>query len=258
MLIELEYGQAATLRGIELWDNDGAIYASALASGDVKIYKNGGAGANLGTLPSVSVGNTYDVVLTAAELQTTQAVIEFVDQPAGTAFASRTITIQTWGHPSAFDPQGVILAGTAQTTGTTAAVVRLANGQEPEAGQDIEFVAGPWLGRRVITSVEDMGASNYQATLDRAAPVSLDNTSRYRISGGSLPTSVEEFTADVATAASIAALDAKIDTLDTVADAVKVKTDSLTFTQAGHVDANIQRINDVAITGDGSGTPFNV
>lgn len=40
--------------------------------------------------------------------------------------------------------------------------------------------------------------------------------------------------------------------------AIKAKTDSLTFTQANHVDANIQRINDVAITGDGSGTPFNV
>jgi hypothetical protein len=41
-------------------------------------------------------------------------------------------------------------------------------------------------------------------------------------------------------------------------DAIKAKTDSLTFTQAGHVDANVQRINDVAIVGDGSGTPFNV
>jgi hypothetical protein len=40
--------------------------------------------------------------------------------------------------------------------------------------------------------------------------------------------------------------------------AIKTKTDSLTFTVAGHVDANVQRINDVAITGDGGATPFNV
>lgn len=41
--------------------------------------------------------------------------------------------------------------------------------------------------------------------------------------------------------------------------AIKSKTDSLTFTQAGHVDANVQRINDVAITGDGQvGTEFGV
>ena len=51
---------------------------------------------------------------------------------------------------------------------------------------------------------------------------------------------------------------ASVDTVDTVADAIKAKTDSLTFGVAGLVDANIQRINDVAITGDGSGTPFNV
>ena len=40
--------------------------------------------------------------------------------------------------------------------------------------------------------------------------------------------------------------------------AVKAKTDSLTFTVAGQVDANIQSINDTAIVGNGSGTPFNV
>jgi hypothetical protein len=40
--------------------------------------------------------------------------------------------------------------------------------------------------------------------------------------------------------------------------AVKTKTDSLNFTQAGHVDANTQKINDVTILGDGSGTPFHV
>lgn len=51
-------------------------------------------------------------------------------------------------------------------------------------------------------------------------------------------------------------LDGKIDTIDTVVDAIKAKTDSLTFTQAGHVDANVQRINDVVVNGDGSTTPW--
>ncbi len=40
---------------------------------------------------------------------------------------------------------------------------------------------------------------------------------------------------------------------------IKAKTDSLTFTVAGQVDANIQRINDVTITGNGQpGTEFGV
>lgn len=46
--------------------------------------------------------------------------------------------------------------------------------------------------------------------------------------------------------------------LDLLVDAIKAKTDSLTFTEAGTVDANVQMVNDVTITGDGSGTPFGV
>lgn len=43
---------------------------------------------------------------------------------------------------------------------------------------------------------------------------------------------------------------------DLLIDGIKGKTDSLTFTVAGNVDANVQRINDVAVTGDGSATPW--
>jgi hypothetical protein len=42
----------------------------------------------------------------------------------------------------------------------------------------------------------------------------------------------------------------------TVVDAVKAKTDSLTFTVGNQVDANIQYINDTAVTGDGDATPW--
>lgn len=39
--------------------------------------------------------------------------------------------------------------------------------------------------------------------------------------------------------------------------AIKAKTDSLAFTVAGQVDANIQYVNDVQVTGNGSaGTPW--
>ena len=46
--------------------------------------------------------------------------------------------------------------------------------------------------------------------------------------------------------------------IDTVVDAVKAQTDKFVFTVANQVNANVQSINDVALTGDGSGTPFNV
>jgi hypothetical protein len=57
----------------------------------------------------------------------------------------------------------------------------------------------------------------------------------------------------------LAKLDTIDDFLDTEVAAIKAKTDSLTFTVAGQVDANVQRINDVTITGNGqTGTEFVV
>jgi hypothetical protein len=51
-------------------------------------------------------------------------------------------------------------------------------------------------------------------------------------------------------------INAPIATVDTVVDAIKAKTDSLTFTKAGEVDANIQSVNDVTVNGNGAGTPW--
>ncbi len=46
-------------------------------------------------------------------------------------------------------------------------------------------------------------------------------------------------------------------TVDTVVDAIKAKTDKLTFTSGNDLDANIQKVNDVTVTGDGeSGTEW--
>jgi hypothetical protein len=63
---------------------------------------------------------------------------------------------------------------------------------------------------------------------------------------------VTEIQAGLATAAALTTVEGKVDTVDTVADAIKAKTDSLTFTVAGQVDANIQYVNDVAVTGTGA------
>lgn len=53
----------------------------------------------------------------------------------------------------------------------------------------------------------------------------------------------------IATASALATVDSNV-------DAIKAKTDSLTFTTANQVDANIQYVNDVAVAGDGDGTPW--
>jgi hypothetical protein len=72
--------------------------------------------------------------------------------------------------------------------------------------------------------------------------------------------STAQVNAECDTAISDAALAtaAALATVDTVADAIKVVTDQFVFTIANQVNANIQSINDVTITGDGSATPFDV
>jgi lipopolysaccharide export system protein LptC len=68
-------------------------------------------------------------------------------------------------------------------------------------------------------------------------------------------------------AAAFATTDAKIDAVDDLVDtevaaiktdtaAIKLKTDSLTFTKALELDANIQSVNGVTIVGDGAATPW--
>jgi hypothetical protein len=54
----------------------------------------------------------------------------------------------------------------------------------------------------------------------------------------------------LATQASVNTID---DFLDTEIAAIKAKTDSLTFTVTNQVDANIQSVNEVTVTGSGSG-----
>lgn len=63
---------------------------------------------------------------------------------------------------------------------------------------------------------------------------------------------------DLPTSAELAtALGTADDAVLTVANAIKTKTDSLTFTVSGQVDANIQSVNETAITGAGtSGNPW--
>jgi hypothetical protein len=70
-----------------------------------------------------------------------------------------------------------------------------------------------------------------------------------------------KFAADVTTElqsglATAAALSTVASYVDTEVAAIKAKTDSLTFTVAGQVDANIQSVNDVTVNGNGAGTPW--
>jgi len=75
---------------------------------------------------------------------------------------------------------------------------------------------------------------------------------------GTVDTVVDGIQTDLSNATDgLGALKALIDTLDTVADAVKVKTDQLTFTKALELDTNTQSINGATVVGDGNATPWD-
>lgn len=127
----------------------------------------------------------------------------------------------------AYDPQDTVRLG----------LTALPNAASGSAGAIV--TAGTGTGQLSVTSG---GINVVNANVINASALATD--------------AVTEIQSGLATAAALAVVD---DFLDTEIAAIKAKTDSLTFTVAGVVDANIQRINDVAITGNGqAGTEFNV
>jgi len=83
-----------------------------------------------------------------------------------------------------------------------------------------------------------------------------------------IDTVVDGIAANYATSASATAINDLLDdmvdgtvtlaTIDTVVDAIKVKTDSLTFTVANKVDSNVTTVNSVTVTGTGTtADPWN-
>lgn len=125
MIYLAPYGTAWTLRGMQLIDRATGQYkvAPTLASGDVKIEKDGGAAANLATLPSEEPagGSSLAVPFSSAEMQCKQAVVRFVDA-AGDQWNDDCLHIFTVGHPAAFMPFDFFSPTVALSTGSLSQV----------------------------------------------------------------------------------------------------------------------------------------
>lgn len=76
------------------------------AAGDVKVSKDGGTAANIGTLPSaVTMGNTayWEFQLSSSELSCKQLVVTVADS-ATKAVEDQAFVVETFGHASAMYP----------------------------------------------------------------------------------------------------------------------------------------------------------
>ena len=105
MIYLAKYGTAWTLHGYQLVDRTTGQYKATptLASGDFKIEKDGGAAANLTTLPTVAPagGSSLDIAFSAAEMQGKHIVLRLVDA-AGAEWNDDVIHIFTVGNPNAY------------------------------------------------------------------------------------------------------------------------------------------------------------
>ncbi len=105
MIVPMKYGVADVIQGIPLIEAGTPDYKASptLASGDVKISKDGGTLANLNTLPVVTPASSADVkiILSDVEIQCKQAVITFIDQTSPKEWEDNRIIIHTFGHADA-------------------------------------------------------------------------------------------------------------------------------------------------------------
>jgi hypothetical protein len=188
----------------------------------------------------VVVDNIHDTDLPAVKTETAAILVDtgttldalIQDIPTVAEFNARSL-------PSA-DYTIVSDLGVVQTADHTAAIADIPTVAEFNARSTTDPATQTLLGT----------VAGYLDTEIAAIKAKTDNLPTDPADQSAVEAAITAATSPLATAANLA-------TVDTVVDAVKVQTDKLTFTVANQIDANVQSINDKALTGDGStGTPW--
>lgn len=100
----IKYGTAVTIPGFKLKAAEAENYQvnPTLATGDVKIEKDGGASTDLNTLPSVAPagGTSVSITISATEAQCARGVVTFIDA-SGAEWSDDSLVFMTYGHASA-------------------------------------------------------------------------------------------------------------------------------------------------------------
>lgn len=96
------YGAGATVQFV-LYDSSGKTLQSSatIASGDVKIIKDGGAATNTTNLPTNEGAGVYSLTLTAAETQAERLTVILDDASATETFLGTALHFVTVGNASA-------------------------------------------------------------------------------------------------------------------------------------------------------------
>jgi len=195
MIFPVKYGTATSLYTALFNLNTRTADADpTLASGDVKLSKDGGALTNLATLPDAlpAAGRQVRIQLSVAETQCKIGFIEFIDQTATAEWDQQHVMFYTYGHPSAFDTSkfDCIRTSTAQT-GAAGSITLDASASATNdlyIGCCIQVLSGTGVGQ-CRTIILYVGSSKI-AYVDRVWATNPDNTSVFAILPGKLTADV--------------------------------------------------------------------
>jgi hypothetical protein len=187
----------------------------------------------------------------------TQASVNTIDDFLDTEIAAIKTKTDFLPSVTAGDAGGLFIAGTNAATTITTALTTTFTGNLTGSAASVTGAVGSVTGNvggNVTGSVGSVAAggitaASFAADAITAAKIAADVTTELQ---AGLATSAEITTLQTSVTTIDDLLDTEVAAIKTVVDAVKAKTDSLTFTQAGNVDANIQYVNDTAIQGTGA------
>lgn len=204
-----------------------------------------------------AAGSFFDVVITTGTVDSVSAVGTVVgrfslrkNSALKPTTAGRTLDV-TAGGEAGIDWANI---GSPTTTvnlsGTT---VKTATDVETDTADIQSRLPAALVSGRMDASVGAMAANTLTASAVAADAVTEIQTGLSTLDAAGVRTAVGLASANLDTQIGTLATAANLATVDTVVDAIKVKTDSLNFTVAGQVDANVQYVNDVQVNGTGTG-----
>lgn len=153
-----------------------------LASGDVKIYKDGAAGANLASLPSEFAAGTglLEAIASATESNCDRYDIVFQDQTSPPEWYPVVLSIQTVpSTPEDFMPQGYCQSGGSSTTVKLASTASATDDIYNNQALALVFASG----ERETVKITDYVGSTKIATVDRTMVATPSTTDYYYILG---------------------------------------------------------------------------
>lgn len=203
-----------------------------------------------------AAGSFFDIVITTGTVDSVSVV--------GTVIASFTIRKDSALKPTTAGRTLDVTAGgeagidwanigspttTVNLSGTT---VKTATDVETDTADIQSRLPAALVSGRIDASVGAMATDVLTSTALAASAVTEIQTGLSTLDAAGVRTAVGLASANLDTQIATLATATNLATVDTVVDAIKVKTDSLTFTVAGQVDANVQYVNDTQVTGTGA------